>query len=1065
MVTPILPHRLMRFKRLAIWLVGFVGLIVLLTGVITFWLPGYAKTQLETRLTELLQRQVTVVSVEIKPYTLELIVSGFHIADKGDTEAKRQTFFSFEKLHLDLSIETLTRRAPVISAISLTAPKLRLTREAEGVFNFSDLLEKFNRPSEEESTQAAKFSIANVSIRQGRFEFDDRLLRSTQQLSEINLTVPMVANLDAVQTNWIEPHFEGKINGAPFAVDGKLSVFAQKQEAVLTFKIDQLDLMQFAHYIAMPQGIALLSGELASDLHVTFVQSGDDEPDIQLKGSTVLQRLAIRNSAVAVPYQADLKRLMLTLSQVHLNKNKPSRIQFGINEIDLTRIGDTEPILTLAKFSVDSVVINEAKRQLSIGDVTLDRLHTTLRRDADGIELLRLFDDSGPSPTAKLTDAPARTMQAVAKKAIPIPGRKPGSHDDVMMQADAKPDSVTLPQEPKKRVDSGAWAMKIKRINLKSAAFNYDDVALKKAMPMLVDSLDLTIDDVDFSGEKPSHLTLQARVNQKGKIKVSGSLAHEPLTVDLTMQLDSVDFVSLQGWMEDKLAALLTSGDISFDGKIKISGDPMKIVMNGSAQLANFNLLDASNSQDLLRWQKMAISHFNFVNEPLRIDINTIDLQGYFARLIILPDGSLNLKQILRQDAAKNPDNTIAESATSTVSAEKQTPVYIDKIVLQHGNIKFSDRFIKPNYRANLTGLSGQIGPLYPDRSGTVEIVGALDKTAPLQIKGEIDPFSAELSLDLTTKVKDIDLPPFSPYSAKYVGYEIEKGKLSADVYYHVEKGALTADNKIFLDQFTLGKEVESENAVSLPLSLAISLLKNRRGEIDIHLPLQGSLDDPQFNLGDILFTALVNLITKAVTSPFALIGSVLEKEEELSEITFIPGFSNIEAESAERLRKLAEILDDRPSLKLEIIGHYDPNLDRDGLKLAMLQNIVKAQKLADDARWGVAGGTMDDIALNRKDYDKYLAVAYKEETFEKPKNALGFAKSLPVDEMERLMLANIAINDSDLKAMAENRAIAARNWLIENGEVASERIFVVGVHENEASEQKNGSRVEFLLK
>lgn len=1070
MSTPSLSHRFMRHKRLIIGLGVLAGLVVLLAALTAFWLPGYVKSQLEIRLSEFLQRPVTIASVEIKPDTLELTLSGFHVADKASSGAKQQTFLSFAKLHLDLSIESLKYRAPVISTIALTAPKVRLVRETEHSFNFSDLLEKFNQPSSEaHPNQGVKFSIANISIQDGQFEFDDQLTGSAHQITGINLAIPVVANFDSVLTNWIEPRISGKINGAPFSVDGKLRMFAEAQEAALTFKLDQVDLMRFDRYIAMPKGITLLSGQLASDLQINFAQSPEKESDVMFTGTATLQQLAIKNNAAAAPYQADLKRLALTLSEVYLSDKKPARIKLDMDRIALMRVDDKEPILALDKLAVDSIAINAAKRQLTIGEIAVDRLRATLRRDADGVDLMRLFDSPQSAPQAHLSNTAIRHSQTMATKAIPIPGRKPvpSGHVTGVARTRAKPEQTIAPEKNKAAADA-SWATKIKRLHFKSASLNYEDLTLKKATPMVVDAVDLTIDDVDHMGAEPSNLALQARVNQKGKIKVDGTLAWNPLAADLNMQLDAVDFVSLQGWMEDKLAALLTSGDISFDGKIKINGDPAKILMNGQARLANFNLLDANNSQDLLRWKKLDISSFNFVNEPLRVDIKTISLHDYFARLTILPDGSLNLKQIVRRDQAENNNAAAAAGAAVTgqpVRSENETPVYIDKIVLQHGNINFRDRFIKPNYRANLTGLSGQIGPLYPGQSGKIDIVGALDKTAPLQIKGEIDPFGAELSLDIATKVKDIDLPPLSPYSVKYVGYEIEKGKLSADVYYRVEKGTLTADNKIFLDQFTLGKEVESENVVSLPLSLAISLLKNRRGEIDIHLPLQGSLDDPQFNLGDIIFTAFVNLITKAITSPFALLGSVLEKGEELSEITFIPGFFNIEAESAERLRMLAEVLDDRPSLKLEIIGHYDPNLDREGLKLVMLQNKVKAQKLADDASQGIAGGALEDITLSRKEYDQYLAVAYKKETFEKPRNAIGFAKTLTGDEMERLMLVNIVINDGDLKVLAENRAIAARNWLIENGEVPSERIFVVGVHEDGADEQKKGSRVEFLLK
>ncbi|MDP3280773.1 MAG: DUF748 domain-containing protein, partial [Nitrosomonas sp.] len=348
-------------------------------------------------------------------------------------------------------------------------------------------------------------------------------------------------------------------------------------------------------------------------------------------------------------------------------------------------------------------------------------------------------------------------------------------------------------------------------------------------------------------------------------------------------------------------------------------------------------------------------------------------------------------------------------------------------IFLQNGSINFNDRFIKPNYRANLTALSGQVGPLYPGKSGKIDIHGMVSKTAPLQISGTIDPFSAELLLDIVAKVKDIDLPPFSPYSGKYIGYAIEKGKLSADVNYQIENGALTADNKIFLDQFTLGDKVDSEDAVSLPLSLAITLLKNSRGEINLHLPLKGSINDPQFNLGDVIFTAFTNLITKAITSPFTLLGAVFEGGEELSKISFTPGFADIDAESLQRLQTLSQVLKERPSLRLEISGHVDPAEDYEGLKLAKLQNKVKAQKLADDAKKGIASGAITDMTLTPEEYSKYLEIAYKKETFEKPKNAIGLAKSLPNAEMEQLILAHTVITDDDLELLAENRASAAR--------------------------------------
>lgn len=1058
-MTPTIQPRFIRYKRLIISLGVIAALIAAVGALSVFWLPGYAKSQLEIHLSEVLQRPVTVASIEIKPSTLELIVLGFRIDEKIGSDKNNAGLFSFNKLSVDLSIESLKQRVPILTAITLIDPQLRLIRESNDQLNISDLLERFGQPADDEkaaSDQGGQFSISNIRIEGGRFEFIDRYKNAEHIITEINLGIPIVANFNSGPTDWIEPHFSAKINGAPFSLDGKLRPFAENQEAALAVKLSNIDLTRFDHYAALPKGIHLLSGHFDSDLQLTFTQESTKAPDITLTGATTFRQIAVKNSAVTAPYQADLKKLKVDLMQADLTGKKPSRIKLAMDQVAITRDGENEPALALAKLAIDSITVNTAAQRIALGNITLDRLSAMLRRDASGtIDLTRLFDSSGAQSQAE--------PQILAQPRIPIPARKPGRTDAGIKMAEKEP---KLPAPV--RTDNKPWVPQIKSIQLKAATLRYEDLTLTKISPMIVNSLDLTLESIDLEGIKPLNLALQAQVNQHGNFKANGSLAWAPVSADLMLNLDAVDLVSLQGWLGDKLTALLTSGDISFNGNIKASGNPLKIQADGQGKLANFNIFDSKNAYDLLRWKKLDISHLKFVNDPLLLDISTINLSDFFARMTILPDGSLNLKQIIQSDKTTEPGiavAAVAPSDNSPAASKGETPVHIDKIFLKNGNINFNDRFIKPNYRANLTELSGLVGPLYPGKSGKVDIHGMVSKTAPLQISGTIDPFSAELLLDIVAKVKDIDLPPFSPYSGKYIGYAIEKGKLSADVNYQIEKGALTADNKIFLDQFTLGDKVDSEDAVSLPLSLAITLLKNNRGEINLHLPLKGSLDDPQFNLGDIIFNAFTNLITKAITSPFTLLGSMFEGGEELSKISFTPGFADINAEALQRLETLSQVLKDRPSLQLEISGHIDPAEDYEGLKLAMLQNKVKAQKLADDAKKGIASGAITDMTLTPEEYSKYLEVAYKKETFDKPKNAIGLAKSLPNAEMEQLILSHTVITDNDLQALAENRANAARNWLVEKGEISSERIFVVGILEAEESDQKKGSWAEFSLK
>lgn len=1082
-MTSTVQQRLIPYRRLIISLGVLVALIVLLVALSYLWLPGYAKSQLEIRLSEMLQRPVSVASIEIKLHRLELIVHGFRIGERVDSSQPDQALFAFNRLYVDLSIESLKRRAPIITAISLTDPKLRLVRVAENQLNISDLLEKFAQPSEDKDDQGTKFSISSITIQGGHFEFDDQYMNADHQVTEINLGIPIIANFDSALTSWIEPHFSAKINGSPLLLDGKLRPFSENQEATLALKLSEFDLTQFDQYAHLPRGISLLSGHFNSDLLLTFAQASDKAPDITLTGSATLQGLSLKNSTVHSPYQASLKQLTLTLSEVDVMGEKPSQIKVNIDQLALTREGEKNPALSIAGLDVDSVTVNTLKHQIALGEITLDRLNTTLRREASGdIDLTRLFSTQDDQVQTKVETKTQTQVQIQAR--IPMPGRKPtpaaaAAEIKTTEKAAESGESVSSTSKEKSPADDAPWTTQIKRIKLKAAKLDYEDLTLTKSTPMIVDPLNVTLDSIDLSGIKPLNLALQARVNQHGNIKINGSLAWAPLSTDVTLDLNAIDLVSLQGWLGEKLTALLTSGDISFQGQVKAHGDPLKIQAKGNSKLANFNVFDAKNAQDLLRWKKLEINDINFTNEPMRIAMNTIHLSDFYARVTLLPDGNLNLIQIYQIDKPLEVEVSATDKAVEVkiatpvieptevyqVKPKEETTIHIGKIFLQQGNINFNDRFIKPNYRANLTGLVGQIGPLSPNKSGKIDIRGAIDKTAPLEIRGNIDPFSADFLLDLMAKVKDIDLPPFSPYSGKYVGYAIEKGKLSADVHYHVEKGALTADNKIFLDQFTLGDKIESEDAVSLPLNLALTLLKNHRGEIDIHLPLEGSINDPQFNVGALVFKAFINLITKAITSPFALLGAVLEGGEELSEISFAPGFADIDADAAKRLETLAGILNDRPSLELEISGHIDPVQDHEGLKVAMMQNKVKAQKLAEQTKKGIASGAIADVTLSPEEYSKYLELVYKKEKFDKPKNAIGLTKSLPSTEMEQLILANTQVNDNDLTALAERRANAARTWLVENGKIPDERVFVVGVHETKEDEQKKGNRAEFLLK
>jgi len=314
---------------------------------------------------------------------------------------------------------------------------------------------------------------------------------------------------------------------------------------------------------------------------------------------------------------------------------------------------------------------------------------------------------------------------------------------------------------------------------------------------------------------------------------------------------------------------------------------------------------------------------------------------------------------------------------------------------------------------------------------------------------------------------RDIELSPVSPYSSKYLGHPITKGKLTFTVEYLVDKRKLEAKNKILIDQLTLGDKVESPDAVKAPVGLAVSLLADRNGQINLDIPLSGSLDDPKFRIWPIIWQVIVNLITKALTSPFALLSSITGGGEELSFVEFDYGNAIVSEANLKKVDALVKALKERPQLKMDIAGYVDPENDKEGLKKAKFIRKLKAQKIKETAGGTESALPIEQIVIKPEEYEKYLRLAYSAEKFAKPRTALGFQKKLPKEEMEKLMMTNIEVTDSDLRQLASRRADNIKELLLQSGEVKPAQIFIIEPKKlaGEKKEKVKMSRVDFKLK
>ncbi len=289
----------------------------------------------------------------------------------------------------------------------------------------------------------------------------------------------------------------------------------------------------------------------------------------------------------------------------------------------------------------------------------------------------------------------------------------------------------------------------------------------------------------------------------------------------------------------------------------------------------------------------------------MAVSIGEVALTDFHSRVVMLADGGLNLQTAFakpgaapapaKAEPAKTKTKATTKAATATASAppaDAPMPIAIGKLTLQGGQVTFSDRSIQPAYSAELSDLSGRITGLSSVAGTTadVDVHGAINRSGALVIAGKVNPLAKEIALDVQVSLKDIELPPASPYTGKYAGYVIDKGKLDLALAYKIANRKLDAQNKLVLDQFTFGDKVDSPDAVKLPVRLAVALLKDRRGVIDIDLPIAGSLDDPEFKVWGAVLKVLGNLVVKAVTAPFSLIASAFGGGDELSRIDFAAG-------------------------------------------------------------------------------------------------------------------------------------------------------------------------------
>jgi hypothetical protein len=707
------------------------------------------------------------------------------------------------------------------------------------------------------------------------------------------------------------------------------------------------------------------------------------------------------------------------------------------------------PMLQLASLSIADFSLDAGAHKVALGQISGRDAQWRVVRDANGINLLRAFGISGGAGDGPAAVPAASDVTVAASEAAAAP------------------------------VKSLPWTIVTGTTDLSGWSATVEDRTGREPVTVSIDKLALRTTGLSTEKGSTGHVDLGFGVNRHGQVHLAGDVGLAPLKGSIKLDARTVDLLFAQPYVSSFARVLITQGALDARGSVGFDlGDSKlpKFSWSGDAALKDFNSFDEINETDFVRWKKLSVAKLDLHTEPLSVSAGEVRLEDFYTRLILDAQGRFNLRELVQSgdeptDAASTPVATPAVTSTitgkpvATLPPPKPIKLKVDQVVLSGGNVSFSDRFVKPNYDANLTEVAGSLKGLSSDNNTVADLSlkAFVDHSAPVDVSGQLNPLRQDRFLDIAAHVSDVDLTGVSPYATRYVGYGITKGKLSMNVKYQIRDRKLTAENQVTLDQLTFGEHIDSPTATKLPVLLAVALLKDRNGVIDLNLPISGTLDDPQFSVGGIVLRVFVNLITKAVTSPFALLGSMFGGGDELSFIDFDAGTAVLPASAQGKLGSLAKALAERPALRLEIAGSADPVRDVPSLKRAQLDSKLRALKAAVMVKRGESFGGVDSLVISAEEYPALLEEVYKAEKIDKPRNALGFAKSLPVPEMEKILLASATVNDADLRALADRRAQVVRDWLVSTGKVPIARVFIV----EHAAAQGGGAhaRVDFSLR
>ncbi len=1023
--------------------IGAVVLLVSLYCLLGFLiLPGIGLRVANQQLAHYSTVPARLERIEFNPFSLELTLWGLHLGDDGQEQVR------FRRLYANLELDSLWKRRLHLADVELDAPHTELLFAENGTLNLSRLFKlppSEPTPAAQEPSDPFPLRIDRIRLAEGSLHFLDR--RPSEpvefvfdpmgfELHNLSTLPEDGGNMTLVATG---PHggkldWQGDLSIVPFTSKG-------------SFTLEGVPLKAWWPYVRDNAPLNLNNGvlSLASDYHLDLS-----------KGTQLL-----------------LDKAAVTLRDLDLSSP------------------EGKPLAKLASLDVADTTLDLVKQEVVVGQIRSQGLEAWAAREKDGqLDWQKLFatfkpykrpeeptpqaqaapEQTAGEPPAVVASEPATAAQpagkpdatpaaptetAQAKPATPAqPAAKPADAGKAAQTAEA-----AQPAEPAK-----PWHVVLRDTQLRGYKAHLADRAPGKPVNLEVGPLDLDLQNLDSGLTSPLQLKLKTGLGPRGQIEASGQVIPNPVSAKLKVSTRDIDLRVAQAYIDPFIRLELRSGLLASDLDVDLKGtDPQAFSVKGSAQVTQLHTLDTLKSRDFVKWTKLTLNGLAYQHGDSLV-IQTVSLEEPYARFIINEDRSTNVSELI----IKQPESSSAPASKNSGSGGgKELGIRIGGVKINNGSANFADLTLRPDFATAIQQLGGEIGTI-DNRNpapASVDVKGKVDKYAPVTIKGSLNPFSPLEKLDIATSFKRVELTTLTPYSGKFAGYRIRKGRLNLDLHYQITQGKLKAENKVLVEHLQLGEKVDSPDAVDLPVKLAIALLKDANGNIDIQLPVEGDLNNPQFSVMPIVWQTLRNLVVRAVQAPFNFIAGLASGGggPDLSNVTFAAGASDLDASAQANLDKLADALKQRPALKLEVEGVAaaasdgpllaDRRLKQEYQKnyYSMLQR--RGDKVPSDASQLEVPEDLQPILLE----GVYRARLKKQP----PAEWQQLSKDERSAKMRQAVLDSWSDSQLLLRKLGQERATQIKDYLVTKGGLGDDRIYLIDVSFGEA---ENGGRVATQL-